>query len=95
MFIVLQCWHANSSGARRSQHLADLLELPTEGLSDNPATPKGEQTSYNGVYVLQHLDTAPKKSRFATREQVRLPCVIHSCVTALAICDSITYDYVL
>lgn len=53
----------------RSQQLAELLELPTDGMTEDPATPKGEQTSYNGVYILQQLDNAPKKSRFATREQ--------------------------
>ena len=61
----------------RSQQLAGLLDLPTDDLSADPATPKGEQTAYNGVYILQHLDTAPKKSRFATREQVNCRCKYH------------------
>ena len=41
-------------------------------MSADPSTPKGQQTSYNGVYVLQHRQDAeaPKMSRFGTREQV-------------------------
>lgn len=55
----------------RSQQLADLLDLPTDNMTDDPATPKGEQTAYNGVYILQQpKNEAPKKSRFGTREQV-------------------------
>ena len=59
-------------GLCRSQQLAELLDLPTDGLSADPSTPKGQQTSYNGVYVLQHRQDAeaPKMSRFGTREQV-------------------------
>ncbi len=59
-------------GVYRSQQLAELLDLPTDGLSADPSTPKGQQTSYNGVYVLQHRQDAeaPKMSRFGTREQV-------------------------
>ena len=45
-----------------------------EDLSADPAIPKGQQTTYNGVYVLQHRQEAdaPKMSRFGTREQVSL-----------------------
>ena len=59
-------------GLYRGQQLAELLDLPTDGLSADPSTPKGQQTSYNGVYVLQHRQDAeaPKMSRFGTREQV-------------------------
>ena len=57
----------------RSQQLAELLDLPTDGMSADPSTPKGQQTSYNGVYILQHRQDAeaPKMSRFGTRDQVR------------------------
>lgn len=59
------------SAVNKSQQLAELLDLPTDGLSADPSTPKGQQTSYNGVYVLQHRQDAeaPKMSRFGTREQ--------------------------
>ncbi|KAL3155572.1 hypothetical protein ABBQ38_010830 [Trebouxia sp. C0009 RCD-2024] len=54
----------------KSQQLADLLDLPTDNMTEDPATPKGEQTAYNGVYVLQQpKEEGPKKSRFGTRDQ--------------------------
>ena len=63
---------------RRSQQLADLLDLPTDNMTEDPATPKGQQTAYNGVYILQQpKEEGPKKSRFGTREQVNITLVLH------------------
>lgn len=42
-----------------------------DNMTEDPATPKGQQTAYNGVYILQQpKEEGPKKSRFGTREQV-------------------------
>ena len=61
----------------RSQQLADLLDLPTDDMTDDPATPKGQQTAYNGVYILQQpKEEGLKKSRFGTREQVKISYVM-------------------
>lgn len=62
----------------RSQQLADLLDLPTDNMTEDPATPKGQQTAYNGVYILQQpKEEGPKKSRFGTRDQVNITLVLH------------------
>ena len=46
-------------------------------MTDDPATPKGQQTAYNGVYILQQpKEEGAKKSRFGTREQVKNPLVM-------------------
>ena len=70
--MVLSCLSIAICLCCRSQQLADLLDLPTDNMTDDPATPKGQQTAYNGVYILQQPKEGPKKSRFGTREQVNI-----------------------
>lgn len=48
-------------------------------MTDDPATPKGQQNAYNGVYILQQpKEEGFKKSRFGTREQVKFTLVLAS-----------------
>ena len=85
MRIVLPCPSTVICSSCRSQQLADLLDLPTDNMTDDPATPKGQQTAYNGVYILQQpKEEGAKKSRFGTREQVKIPFVMQ-----LPVCRSI------
>ena len=69
-------WHSQCCVCCRSQQLAELLDQPLDDMTDDPTTPKGQQTAYNGVYILQQpKEEGPKKSRFGTRDQVGTVCV--------------------